>query len=80
MYSYICCLVYSERNLNEFPYRLNLAQAIIGHVVTILICRMGIYRIYSHNLRTFFPSLAAEKSGRVKYADFFVEVLIWVLF
>jgi hypothetical protein len=39
------------------------------------------YRIYSHNLRTFFPSLAAEKSGCVKYADFFfffcVEVLIW---
>jgi hypothetical protein len=31
----------------------------------------GIYRIYSHNLRTFFPSLAAEKSGCVKYADFF---------
>jgi hypothetical protein len=38
------------------------------------------YRIYSHNLRTFFPSLAAEKSGCVKYADFFVVVLIWVLF
>jgi hypothetical protein len=36
------------------------------------------YRIYSHNLRTSFPSLAAEKSGCVKYADFFfVEVLIW---
>jgi hypothetical protein len=32
-----------------------------------------IYRIYSHNLRTFFPSLAAEKSGCVKYADF----LLW---
>jgi hypothetical protein len=29
------------------------------------------YRIYSRNLRTF-SSLAAEKSGRVKYADFFV--------
>jgi hypothetical protein len=28
----------------------------------------------------FFPILAAEKSGCVKYADFFVEVLIWVLF
>ena len=25
----------------------------------------------------FFPILAAEKSGCVKYADFFVEVLIW---
>jgi hypothetical protein len=29
-----------------------------------------IYRIYSHNLGTFFPSLAAENSGCVKYADF----------
>jgi hypothetical protein len=29
------------------------------------------YRIYSHNLRTFFPSLASEKSGCVKYAKFF---------
>jgi hypothetical protein len=29
------------------------------------------YRIYSRNLRTFFPSLDAEKSGCVKYADFF---------
>jgi hypothetical protein len=39
------------------------------------------FRIYSHNLRTFFPSLAAEKSGSVKYADFFfVEVLIFFLF
>jgi Fe2+ transport system protein B len=28
----------------------------------------------------FFFILAAEKSGYVKYADFFVEVLIWVLF
>jgi len=28
----------------------------------------------------FFPILAADKSGCVKYADFFVEVLIWVLF
>jgi len=27
-----------------------------------------------------FSLLAAEKSGCVKYADFFVEVLIWVLF
>ena len=36
-----------------------------------------IYRICSRNLRT----LAAEKSGCVKYADFWcVEVLIWVLF
>jgi len=30
-----------------------------------------IYRIRSRNLRTFFPILAAEKSGCVKYADFF---------
>jgi hypothetical protein len=29
------------------------------------------YRIYLRNLRPFFPSLAAEKSGCVKYADFF---------
>ena len=29
------------------------------------------YRICSRNLRTFFPILAAEKSGYVKYADFF---------
>ena len=28
----------------------------------------------------FFPNLTAEKSGCVKYADFSVEVLIWVLF
>ena len=28
----------------------------------------------------FFSILAAEKSGCVKYADFFVGVLIWVLF
>jgi hypothetical protein len=28
----------------------------------------------------FFSSLAAEKSGPVKYADFFVEVLLLVLF
>jgi len=27
-----------------------------------------------------FSILAAEKSGCVKYADFFLEVLIWVLF
>jgi hypothetical protein len=39
-----------------------------------------IYRIYSHNLRTFFPSLAAEKSGCVKYADFFCGGLDLVLF
>ena len=31
-----------------------------------------IYRICSRNLHTFFPILAAEKSGCVKYADFFV--------
>ena len=31
-----------------------------------------IYRICSRNLRTFFfPILAAEKSGYVRYADFF---------
>jgi hypothetical protein len=29
------------------------------------------YRIYSHNWRTFFPILAAEKSGCLKCADFF---------
>ena len=29
------------------------------------------YRICSRNLRTFFSILAAEKSGCVKYADFF---------
>jgi hypothetical protein len=28
------------------------------------------YRIYLRNLRTFFTSLAAEKSGCVKYSDF----------
>jgi hypothetical protein len=28
-------------------------------------------RIYSHNLRTIFSRLVAEKSGCVKYADFF---------
>ena len=38
------------------------------------------YRICLRNLRTFFPILTAEKLGCVKYADFFVEVLIWVLF
>ena len=37
------------------------------------------YRICSRNLRTFFSILAAEKSGYVKYADFFV-VLIWLYF
>ena len=30
------------------------------------------YRICSHNLRTFFSILAAEKSGSVKYADLFL--------
>jgi hypothetical protein len=30
------------------------------------------YRICSRNLRTFFSILAAEKSGCLKYADFFV--------
>jgi hypothetical protein len=30
------------------------------------------YRSYSRNLRTFFSILAAEKSGCVKYTDFFV--------
>ena len=29
------------------------------------------YHICSHNLRTLFPILATEKSGCVKYADFF---------
>ena len=29
------------------------------------------YRICSRNLRTLFPIFAAEKSGCVKYADFF---------
>ena len=39
---------------------------------------MHIYCICWRNLRTFFSVLAAEKSGCVKYADFFfVEVLIW---
>ena len=33
------------------------------------------YRICSRNLRTFFPILAAEKSGCVKYADFFCGCL-----
>ena len=33
--------------------------------------RLEYYRICSRNLRTFFPILAAEKSGCVKYADFF---------
>jgi len=32
--------------------------------------------IYAH----FFFILAAEKSGCVKYADFLMEFLIWVLF
>ena len=40
----------------------------------------GTYRICSRNLRIFFSILAAEKSGCVKYADFFVEVLICGLF
>jgi hypothetical protein len=41
----------------------------------------SIYRICSRNLHTFFSILVAEKSGYVKYADFFfVEVLICVLF
>jgi len=30
------------------------------------------YRICSRNLRNFFSILAAEKSGCVKYADFFL--------
>jgi hypothetical protein len=30
-----------------------------------------IYRIYSCNLRTFFSILDTEKSGCVKYVDFF---------
>ena len=30
------------------------------------------YRICSRNLSTFFSILAAEKSGCVKYADFFL--------
>ena len=34
-------------------------------------CYDMIYCICSRNLRTFFPILAAEKSGCVKYADFF---------
>jgi hypothetical protein len=40
---------------------------------TSLCQRLLNYRIYSRNLRTFFSSLAAEKSGCVKYADFFVK-------
>jgi hypothetical protein len=53
-----------------------------GDALTLLICPTPDfdYRICSRNLRTFFPILAAEKSECVKYADFFVEVLIWVLF
>ena len=37
-----------------------------------IVCKILTYRICSRNLRTFFFSiLAAEKSGCVKYADFF---------
>ena len=37
----------------------------------LLIANDDDYRICSSNLRTFFSILAAEKSGCVKYADFF---------
>jgi hypothetical protein len=48
----------------------------------IFTCYSRTYRICTRNLHTFSSILAAEKSGCVKYADFFlcVEVLIWVLF
>ena len=52
----------------------------IPHTSVLSLLLLGNYRICSRNLRTFFSILAAEKSGCVKYADFFVEVLIWVLF
>ena len=49
--------------------------------VFLLLCMFySVYHICSRNLGTFFSILAAEKSGCVKYADIFVEVLIWVLF
>jgi hypothetical protein len=41
---------------------------------TVRLVLVLIYRIYSRNLHTFFSSLAAEKSGCVKYADFFLCV------
>ena len=42
------------------------------------ICKKDIHcTVFAH---FFFSILAAEKSGCVKYVDFFVEVLIWVLF
>ena len=51
------------------------------HSERLEIFRIKAYCICSRNLRTFFSILAAEKSGCIKYADFFsVEVLMWVLF
>jgi len=36
--------------------------------------------VFARVICALFSILAAEKSGCVKYADFFVEVLIWVSF
>jgi len=38
------------------------------------------YTVFARVICALFSILAAEKSGSVKCADFFVEVLIWVLF
>ena len=67
--------MYSAHNETKFIHKIYLNDLVfINFVITE-------YLICSCKLRTFFPILAAEKSGCVKYADFFfVEVLIWVLF
>jgi hypothetical protein len=43
---------------------------IVTEYAVIIVTQCCIYCIYSRNLRTFFSSLAAEKSECVKYADF----------
>jgi hypothetical protein len=59
--------VFLDFSLSE---RACLLRRVIAKSVFWVEKKCSLYRIYSHNLRTFFPRLAAEKSGCVKYADF----------
>jgi len=46
----------------------------------LILLHFTVYTIFARVICALFSILAAEKSGWAKYADFFVEVLIWVLF
>jgi hypothetical protein len=83
---YTTCIQFfpNSHTLKLIAFHINISNSNIYIYVCVCVC-IYIYThtqyiyiyIYSHNLGTIFPSLAAEKSGCVKYADFFFLWRSW---